>query len=134
MQEHWEGLLHQVLQTLLLESAIHSLLLFSSPAFLSQNLGTKHQSVPLQPLVLPKRAVSGLLRICVVTGAEKAVGKKRGESVHQMLDLQPKVTILGGGRGSVVHTAIQKVVFVPGSSVWQGNKVNVKTTGRHIPQ
>lgn len=80
-----------------------------------------------------KCAVKGLLHICAVTEARKARGKCR----HQiLLHLQPKVTMLEGRkeRGNVVHTAIQKVGFVPGSSVWQGNKVNVKTTGRHIPQ
>lgn len=59
-----------------------------------------------------------------------------GKSRHQILHLQPEVTMVEGrkGRGNVAHTATQEVGFVPGSSVWQGNKVNVKTTGRHIPQ
>lgn len=68
-------------------------------------------------------------------GCNRGMGS-RGKSRHQILHPQPKVTMLEGrkGRGNAVHRAIQKVGFVPSSSVWQGNKVNVKTTGRHIPQ
>lgn len=77
------------------------------------------------------RSQGASAHLCCNRGTGSA-GKRR----HQILHLQPKVTMLEGrkGRGNVVHTAIQKVGFVPGSSAWQGNKVNVKTTGRHIPQ
>lgn len=127
LQEHWKGCYLRCCKSSC-AGPVSPLL----PSFPITKPGNQTPGNPTAPSCSSKVCSQGdSAQLCCNRGTGS-----EGKCGHQILHLQPKATMLEGskGRGNVVHAAIQKVGFVPGSSVWQGNKVNVKTTGRHIPQ
>lgn len=127
LQEHREGIVNPPARVCSPEPIFPLL-----PSFPTAKPGSQMPGNPPAPSCSSKVCSQGAAAHLHCNRGTGSEGKCR----HQILHLQPKVTMLEGrnGRGNVLHTAIQEVGFVPGSSVWQGNKVNVKTTGRHIPQ